>query len=84
MLKAGQRFSVTSEMVAIEPLEKRMCAVVFPVGEMVCLVKYPSDSDDRMADVLWGKKADCGVWPRSATSGNEIKTTPVAGAAGKN
>jgi len=68
MLKAGQRFSVTSEMVAIEPLEKRMCAVVFPVGEMVCLVKYPSDSDDRMADVLWGKKADCGVWPRSATS----------------
>lgn len=56
MLKAGQRFSLTTEIVAIEPYEDRMRAVMVSVGETVCLVKYPCKGDDRMADVLWGER----------------------------
>lgn len=84
MLKAGQRFTVTSEMVAIEPLENRMCAVVVPVGETIRLVRYPCQSDDRMADVLWGKRPIVVFGRDLQLRANEIKAMPAARAAGRN
>jgi len=84
MLKGGQRFTVTSEMVAIEPLENRMCAVIIPVGETVSLVRYPCASDDRMADVLWGKRPIVVFGRDLQLRANEIKATLAARAARRN
>lgn len=56
MLKPGQVFLLTSDIVAIEPFEERMRAVLVPAGESVCVVKYPCGADDRMADVIWDGK----------------------------
>jgi hypothetical protein len=56
MLRSGQVFRLTSDIVAAEPFENRMSAVVIPVGESLCVVNYPFQNDDGMADVLWGER----------------------------
>ena len=84
MLKAGQRFGVTSEIVAIEPFEDGMRAVIIPVGESLCLVKFPCKADDRMADVLWEKRPIVVFGRDLQLRANELKTTPKARAAGEN
>ena len=84
MLKAGQMFRVTSEMVAIEPSENRMHAVVIPVGELICLVSYPCKADDRMADVLWGQRPIVVFSRDLQLRANEIRAMAAARAAGRN
>ena len=56
MLKAGQVFRLATDVVAIEPFENRMRAVLIPSGNVVQVTKYPCPADDRMADVLWDGK----------------------------
>lgn len=56
MLKAGQLFRLTCDIVAIEPLEDRMRPILIPPGNTICVVKYPCAGDDRMAHVLWDGK----------------------------
>ena len=56
MLTSGERFLLTTDVVAIEPFEERMRAVVAPLGNTVRVLKYPCADDDRMADVLWGDR----------------------------
>lgn len=56
MLKAGQVFRLATDVVAVEPFENRMRAVLIPSGNVVRVTKYPCPTDDRMADVLWDER----------------------------
>lgn len=53
MLTPGQVFHLTSDIVAIEPFEKGITAIVIPSDSTVCVVKYPCAGDDRMTEVIW-------------------------------
>jgi hypothetical protein len=56
LIRAGQRFRLTSDILAIQPFENRMTAVTIPRGQSVMVVGFPCAHDDRMADALWGDR----------------------------
>ena len=53
LLKAGQLFRLTTEIMAIRPIGNRMGAVTVPSGSSIRVVKFPHENDDRMADATW-------------------------------
>lgn len=61
-----------------------MSAVVIPAGELVSLVKYPCKGDDRMAEVLWGKRPIVVIGRGLELRASQIEATSPACATGKN
>ena len=55
MPTSGQDFSLKADIIAIEPFEDRMRAIVVPCGNKVRVVQFPCPHDGRMADVTLGR-----------------------------
>ncbi|HWE48900.1 MAG TPA: hypothetical protein VG273_03885 [Bryobacteraceae bacterium] len=53
LLKAGQLFRLTVDIIAIRPVGDRLGVVIIPGGSLVLVEKFPCDDDDRMADASW-------------------------------
>lgn len=53
MLTIGQRFRLTTDIVALEPFEDRMCAISIPADAVIRVVRDPCPDDDRMVNAVW-------------------------------
>ena len=83
MLTIGQAFRLTRDIAGIEPFEGRMRAVVIPHGNTVCVRKYPSAADDRMADVIWDGNLVTLFGEDLYHRGKEIKALALKASSGK-
>jgi len=54
--RKGQTYKLHSEVVAIQRVGGRTQAVILPAGNVVKVIKFPSDHDNRMADALCNGK----------------------------